>query len=62
MDLREDLLVGVAKIAAFRGESKRRVNHLLARGLIPGYKRGGRWESRRSTQLKDITDSEKKPA
>ena len=47
----DDVLRGVTAIAAFRGEKPRRTYHLLETGQIPGYKEGGLWNSRKSTQL-----------
>jgi hypothetical protein len=54
MELAEDLLSGVKAIAEYRGEPERRTYHLLETGQIPGYKLGGRWNSRKSTQLAHI--------
>lgn len=39
----EDTLRGVAEIAAFLGESERRVHYLLTRGLLPAGQIGVRW-------------------
>ena len=57
-ELRDDLLVGVVKIAEWRGEPTRRTYYLLERGLLPGYKRGRIWELRKSTALADIAKRE----
>ena len=54
MELSEDHLSGVKAIAEYRGESVRRTYHLLETGQIPGFKLGGRWNSRKSTQLAHI--------
>ena len=43
-----DRLTTVASIAAYRDEKPRRTSHLLERGLIPGWKTGGVWESTKS--------------
>lgn len=39
----EDRLGGVAQIATFTGETVRRTQYLLERGLIPAGKVGNRW-------------------
>ena len=54
MELADDHLSGVKAIAGFRGETLRRTYHLLETGQIPGYKLGGRWNSRKSTQLAHV--------
>lgn len=54
MELADDLLSSVKAIAEFRGEPVRRTYHLLETGQIPGFKLGGRWNSRKSTQLAHI--------
>jgi hypothetical protein len=38
-----DRLDGVAAIAEFIGEPRRRTNYLLERGIIPAGKLGNRW-------------------
>ena len=44
MELKDDLIVGAAAIAEFRGETKRRTYHLLESGQMAGaYKHGGIW-------------------
>ena len=58
IQLSDDLLSGVAAIAAFRGESKRRTYYLLERKLIPGFKVGNRWNARKSTLMRQIVDLE----
>ena len=52
--LADDRLRGVTEIAEFTGESTRRTYYLLERGLLPGYKRGSIWESRKSTIIADV--------
>ena len=54
MELRDDLLKGAASIADYIGESPRRTFYLLEHGLIPGFKRGGRWNLRKSTMIRHI--------
>ena len=49
--LKDDVLRGVREIAKYRGEKPRRTYHLLETGQIPGYKEGGVWTTRKSTQL-----------
>lgn len=44
----DDLLTGIGQIAAYRGESERRTYHLIKKGVLPAYKFGGKWESRKS--------------
>ena len=39
----DDKLDGVAAIAAFIGEPRRRTNYLLERGILPAGKYGTRW-------------------
>ncbi len=52
MELKDDLIVGAAKIAEFRGESERRTYHLLESGQLPGaFKMGGRWNLLKSTHM-----------
>jgi hypothetical protein len=46
--LGDDLLMGVAAIAAELGERPRRVEYLLGRGLIPGRRVGRRWYASRA--------------
>jgi hypothetical protein len=46
--LAEDLLVGVRAIAAFTGESERRIRHLISRHELPSFKRGGLFYARKS--------------
>lgn len=46
--LASDLLRGADEIAAFLGESRRRVFYLCERGLIPCSKEGASWISARS--------------
>ena len=50
-DLKDDVLRGVNAIAAFRGEKPRRTYHLLETKQIPGFKEGGQWITRKSTQI-----------
>ena len=47
--LKVDLLRGVAEIAEHIGESERRVYYLCERDLIPAFKVGAIWHSRKST-------------
>ncbi len=47
-DFADDLLRGVSQISTFIGESERRTYYKLEQKLLPGYKRGGNWESRKS--------------
>ncbi len=53
-DLKDDILRGVNAIAEFRDEKTRRTYHLLETGQIPGFKEGGQWVTRRSSQLAHI--------
>lgn len=47
--LADDLLDGVAAIAAEIGRTKRQTYHLLEGGLLPGcFKLGGKWAGARS--------------
>ncbi len=48
ISLKDDLLRGVTKIADHIGESERRTYYLLERSLIPGFKIGAIWHSRKS--------------
>jgi len=50
-NLSNDVLRGVPAIAAFRNEKPRRTYHLLETGQIPGFKEGGVWTTRKSTQI-----------
>ncbi len=52
--LADDLIGGVAAIAAFINEPERRTNYLLSTRRIPGFKLGARWYIRRSTFLAHI--------
>jgi hypothetical protein len=49
----DDLLTGGKAIAAYRNESVRRVFYLLERGLLPAWKRGEIWETRKSLIIAD---------
>jgi hypothetical protein len=42
-NIANDALVGGDQIAAFTGETRRKIFRLLSRGLLPGWKRGGEW-------------------
>jgi len=53
-DLKDDVLRGVNAIAEYRNEKPRRTYHLLETGQIPGFKEGGQWVTRRSSQLAHI--------
>ncbi len=61
MELKNDLLVGAAKIAEFRGESERRTYHLLESGQLAGaFKTGGRWnllKSIHTARLQEASDA-----
>ena len=57
--LADDVLRGVRAIAEFQGEKQRRTYHLLETGQIPGFKEGGVWNSRKSTQLAHIERRER---
>ena len=46
--LRDDLLRGVAEIAEHIGDSERRVYYLCEHDLIPAFKVGAIWHSRKS--------------
>lgn len=46
--LADDLLKGVPQIAEYTGDSERRTYYLLENDLIPGFKVGTRWHSRKS--------------
>ena len=59
MTLKDDMLRGVREIAEFRGEKPRRTYHLLETGQIPGFKEGGVWNSRKSTQLAHVERRER---
>ena len=59
MTLKDDVLRGVREIAGFRGEKPRRTYHLLETGQIPGFKEGGFWNSRKSTQLAHVERRER---
>ena len=61
-DLKDDLMKGVARIAEFQGEPKRRTYYMLERRLLPGFKRGGIWYARKSTILADIERREREAA
>ena len=52
--LRDDILSGVGAIAEHINEDTRRTNYLLAKGLLPAWKWGQRWYSRRSAIQADI--------
>lgn len=52
--LADDVLRGVRAIAEFRGESVRRTYYLLEKRQIPGFKEGGVWTSRKSTQIAHV--------
>lgn len=50
-----DLLTGVAEIAAFTGLTKREVYHLAPKGKLPVFKVGDRkWCARKSTLRRHI--------
>jgi hypothetical protein len=54
-NLADDLLDGVAAIAAFTGWPERRVYYLAERGLLPVFKMGERkWCARKSTLRRHI--------
>jgi len=48
-DIADDMLQGVAAIAAHTGNSERRTNYLLEQKRLPAFKLGGRWHMRRSS-------------
>ncbi len=54
MELKDDMLKGAKAIAEFLGEDQRRVFYMLERKQIPGFKRGGLWNARKSTLVKQI--------
>jgi hypothetical protein len=60
--LADNLLRGVKAIAEFRGESPRRMNYLLERGLLPGFKIGNRWYLRKSKHQAMIEELEEEAA
>jgi hypothetical protein len=61
--LANDLLDGVAAIAAFTGWPQRRVYYLAERGLLPLFKIGDRkWQGRKSTLRHHIAKLEAKHA
>jgi hypothetical protein len=48
-ELSDDLIRGMAGIAAFVGESERRCYFLAEKGLLPGvFKQGGHWRGLKS--------------
>ena len=53
-----DQIRGVAAIAEFIGEPKRRTQHMVETGAIPCWKIGGRWYSRKSTLRAFMADLE----
>ena len=54
MELKDDMLRGAKAIADFLGEEERRVFYMLERGQLHGFKRGGLWNARKSTLVKQI--------
>ena len=58
-NLKEDRLTGASQIADFIGESVRSTYYMLERRLLPGFKRGGVWESRKSTIIADTERRER---
>ena len=57
-DLAEDLLRGADEIAAFEGETVRRVRYMLEKGDLPAFKERGRWRMRKSKRLEQIAKHE----
>jgi hypothetical protein len=58
LDLADDLLEGVPEIAAFTGQSQRRVYYLAEKKLLPLFKVGDRWTGRKSTLRKHYSKLE----
>ena len=56
------LLVGARAIARYRGEPLRRTTYLLEKGLVPGFKHGGRWCSTKRAQRAFIERLEREAA
>ena len=54
MELKDDMLTGAKAIAEFLGEDPRRTFYMLEKGQILGFKRGGRWNARKSTLVNQI--------
>jgi len=50
----DDLLTGAEEIAGYTGDSLRRTNYLLEKGLLPAYKEGRIWKMRKSTHRRHI--------
>jgi len=47
--LEDDLLRGVPAISRYTGETPRQTYYALTEGLLPGFKRGKIWYSRKSS-------------
>jgi hypothetical protein len=62
-NLADDLLDGVAEIAAFTGLPERRVYYLAEKRLLPVFKLGDRkWQARKSTIRRHLDGLEAKHA
>ena len=57
-DLKDDLLPNVGAIADYVRKTPRQVYYLLERGLLPAFKLGGQWQSRKSTINRHIDNLE----
>ena len=53
-NLKDDLLGSVNDIAEYVNKTPRQVYYLLERGILPGFKQGGRWNLRKSTHIAHI--------
>lgn len=57
-DLADDLCRGAEAIAAFEGETVRRVRYMLEKGDLPAFKQRGCWYMRKSKRLEQIAKLE----
>ena len=56
--LADDLLRGVPAISRYTGETHRQTYYALTEGLLPGFKRGKIWYSRKSSSNRRFDELE----
>jgi hypothetical protein len=54
----DDMLTGAEEMAAFTGNTVRRMNYLLEKRCVPAYKEGRIWRMRKSTYLRFVEQRE----
>jgi hypothetical protein len=59
ISLADDLMIGIAPIAEFIGQSERKTFYMAESGKLPLFKIGSKWAGRRSTIHQHILTLEK---